>query len=194
VFEPHYYDRNQEVYAGLNEQAENPALSSDGEWMAHNYRGFCNAIGFGTVTPGDLCIVNLATGKSKCVNTYLREPDFSPVGGWLVFTAEYTGQHEVWKAQLLADGSLVGLTQLTRGPAGQPSSEPNWSSDGNWIVFKRDVDTSAGVNWQLHIVRADGAGVRNLSLAGEEPAWFGGGDAPSSPNVQPRSFLPMVTR
>ncbi len=194
LFEPHYFDRNQEVYTGSNEQTENPALTPDAEWLAYNYRGFCNAIAISTVTPGDLCIVKIATGKSKCVGAYYREPDFSPTGGWLAFTAEYTGQHELWKAQLQADGTLTGLTQLTRGPANQPASEPNWSSDGNWLVFKRDVDPTAGVNWQLHIVRADGAGVRNLAVAGEEPAWFGGGTAPPNPNLQTRAFLPWVTR
>jgi hypothetical protein len=194
LWEPTYFDRNQQVYVGSNEISNDVALSPDNAWLAHNYQGFCNPIGIGTVTPGDLCIVNLATGKSKCVDAHYRSPDFAPSGGWLAFSANLTGQYEIWKAQLQSDGTLAGLTQLTRGPANQPSDEPNWSSDSNWVVFKRDVDPSAGVNWQLHVVRGDGASVRNLGWAGESPAWLGGGNAPPNVNVVPRVYLAVIQR
>ena len=39
-------------------------LTPDAEWLAYNYSGFCNAIAISTVTPGDLCIVKIATGKT----------------------------------------------------------------------------------------------------------------------------------
>jgi hypothetical protein len=59
------------------------------------------------------------------------------------------------------------------------------STDGNWIAFQRDPDPGEDEDWRLYVVRADGAGLRSLELAGEEPAWLGGGSSPDDDPPDP---------
>lgn len=71
-----------------------------------------------------------------------------------------------------ADGS--DERRLTENP--QVDARPEWSGDGEWIVFSRIPDEEA--DWDLHAVRADGACERQLTdtarweIAAE---WHGGG-------------------
>lgn len=108
-------------------------------------------------------------------------------------TSPFTGQYEIWKAQIQDDGTLTNFVQLTRGPEGQSSLAPTWSSDGRWIAFQRDIQPGADENWQLYVVRANGVGVRALDIAGERPAWQGGDDGGDPPG-EGEVFLPSIAR
>ena len=48
-----------------------------------------------------------------------------------VFSADFSGQNEIWRATVTKSGDLVNFIQLTRGHAGQPSTHPRVSTDGN---------------------------------------------------------------
>jgi Tol biopolymer transport system component len=123
-----------------------------------------------------------------------RDAAFAPSGNTLVFVANISGQDELWKASVQADGSLINYVQLTRGPAGQPASQPSWSSDGTAIIFQRGASADANAPQTLHTVRADGGGVRSLSINGSNPAWYGGGAAPSASELPRRAYLPLAGR
>src|SRR5690606_21621623 len=170
------------------------ALSADRKWMLHRTEGFCNTATAGVYTPPRLCVTNLEASQTACLTDgiHYRTPDFAPEGNWFVFAAPFTGQEEIWKAQIQADGSFSNFVQLTNGPAGQPARWPSWSGDGNWIVFQRDVDTSSGEDWRLFTVRADGVGVRALDLAGERPALLSEGGAVPLPPLDHAIYLPGI--
>jgi hypothetical protein len=195
VFEPHVGTTAQATYRRQFDIAGEVALSADGQWLAYRYIGFCAPSGYGLSTPHNFCLVNLSTNARNCVGANFLDPDFAPGIGstQLVFGANLTGQFEIWKAQV-TNGALSSFVQLTRGPAGQPSRGPAWSSDGNWVVFQRDVDAGAGEDWRLFAVRADGAGLRALNVSGVNAAWHGGGPAAPLPSLPERARLPIVTR
>jgi hypothetical protein len=195
VGEPHYIVSTQKRYVDDYNYSSEVALSSFPQWLLFRYIGFCNAAGSGSTSPGDLCIVNLTNNEQKCLaGADYRDPDFAPARGdnRVVFAAPFTGQYEIWTARVDDNGNFQNYVQLTRGPAGVISRAPNWSSDGNWIIFTRDVDPSQLEDLRLHIVRADGSGLRNLAIAGEAPAWTGGGSPASPGDLTPRLFLPVV--
>jgi len=52
----------------------------------------------------------------------------------------------------------------------QPLTEPAFSSNGEWIIFQRDMDTSENERFELYVVRADGSMLRPLGVAGKNPA------------------------
>jgi Tol biopolymer transport system component len=118
--------------------------------------------------------------------------DFGSSGNVFVFSANYSGQNEIWRAAITQSGDLVNLVQLTRGPAGQPSTYPRVSSDGNWVAFLRDVDAGPGENLQVHVVRADGDSVRSLGFNAGSIAWAGGGAGGPVPGLTQRVLLPTV--
>jgi hypothetical protein len=197
VSEPHYGTPGQNIYMEQYDLATDIALSNDRKWMVYRTLGFCNVAASGVYSPPRLCFVNLTNSESRCEDGFdYNTPDFSPDGTWIAFAVDFSGQEEIWKAQVQTDGSLSNFVQLTRGPANQPSSAPSWSTDGNWIVFQRDFDPGEGEDWRLFVVRSDGVGVRALDLAGENPAWRGGG--PEGPPPPPTSGttlrLPILIR
>ncbi|MCU0492179.1 MAG: exo-alpha-sialidase [Chloroflexaceae bacterium] len=187
---------NQELFRVATTVATDMALSSDRGLLAYTSRGFCNAASQGSYTPPRLCIQNTATKAETCLNREIdtEDSDFVPNQNRLVFSANLTGQRELWRADVAADGSLSNLNQLTRGPAGQPSGSPRVSTDGTWVIFTRDTDAGPGENLVLHVVRLDGDGLRSLGVAGDEPAWSGGGPAPVQAPGGNRLFLPLVRR
>ncbi len=194
--EPHYLVSTEKRYVDDYNFSSDIALSSFPQWLLFRYTGFCNAAASGSTSPGDLCIVNLTNNEQKCMEgANYREPDFAPARGdnRVVFAAPFTGQQEIWTAEVDANGNFINYTQLTRGAQGIESRAPNWSSDGNWIIFVRDTDPSQLENLQLHIVRADGASLRNLGISGITPAWTGGGSAPPV-DLPEKLFLPSITR
>lgn len=191
VTEPHWGTAGNFTYKDENDLADGVAVSAAGNWLAFRYLGFCNTIATGTVSPSNLCIVNTATKAEKCLEGVgYRDPAFAPSGDTLAFVADFTGQGEVWTAVVQADGSLANYVQLTRGPAGQPAKNPSWSSDGTAIIFQRGAD---GGPQTLHTVRADGGGVRNLGIAGNNPAWYGGATT-SGAELSRQAFLPNTQR
>jgi hypothetical protein len=193
VTEPHYGRPGQNLYTSQYDFGSEIAISNDRKWMVYRTEGFCNVGATGVYYPPELCFVDLTTSTESCLEGFdYRTPDFAPTGHWLTFAVDLTGQDEIWKAQVNADGSLSHFSQLSRGAANQPARAPSWSSDGNWIAFQRDVDPTEGENWQLYIVRSDGVGLRSLELAGEHPALSGGGPG-GIPTGSDNLYLPTPT-
>ncbi len=198
AWEPHYgpFDGD-DVYVATTTYAQSVALSPDRQWLAYTTVGWCSGPYWGHYSVSRLCLVNLNTEEKTCTEGLYnyQDPDFAPSGGWLVFAADFSGQHEIWKAQVQSDGSLADFTQLTRSD-GKWSLQPAWSSDGHWVVFVRgdpagdDVKLPELQNPQLYAVRADGSSLRALSVSGEEPDWYGGG--PAAMNYQ--IYLPLTLR
>lgn len=81
-------------------------------------------------------------------------------------------------------------------------TEPAFSSNGEWIIFQRDMDTSENERFELYVVRADGSMLRPLGVAGGNPAWHNGtAGASQNPNPNPnpvgadqmeKTFIPFV--
>ncbi len=109
-------------------------------------------------------------------------------------------QHEIWRAQVAGDGSLVNYVQLTTSPANQPANNPRFSSNGQWITFQHDGNPDAGDNngddaeeWRLFAVRVDGTSLRDLGVAGENPALFSGGSSPEATATPAPGTTPAPT-
>lgn len=197
VSEPYYTVGGQQRFVDEYNYSAEIALSADPQWLLYRYRGFCNVAAIGTTTPGDLYVVNLATNtKVELRGADLRDPDFAPArsDNRVVLAAPFTGQYEIWRAELDANGQLRNYIQLTRGAPGLAARAPAWSTDGNWLVFQRDVDPGPAESYQLFIVRADGSALRPLNISGTRPAWAGGGPAADPAELSERAYLPLVRR
>ena len=197
VSEPHYRVNGQQRFVDEYNYSAEIALSAEPQWLLYRYRGFCNVAAIGTTTPGDLYVVNLATNETiELRGVDLRDPDFAPVrnDNRVVFAAPFSGQYEIWHAELDGTGQLRNYTQLTRGATGVIARSPTWSTDGNWVIFQRDVDPGQLEDQKLFIVRADGSSLRALNISGLQPAWAGGGAAVNPGELTERFYLPLVTR
>lgn len=107
------------------------------------------------------------------------EPSFSPDGEWIVFGAmndapDDSAQGSLWKVR--ADGSE--LTQLTDGPGGGTDDrQPNWSPDGERILFQRRLPGSD--DWNLFTMQPDGRDLRQVtfdSSSDTDASWSPGGE------------------
>jgi hypothetical protein len=195
VLEPHLGITGQLVNKNLFGLDSELAISPDGQWLAYRHTGYCTPAALVLSEPGDFCVAQRGREKHICLeHADFHDPDFAASGQWLVFAAPLTGQYEIWKAQLQTDGALRHFAQLTSGPTGQPARAPAWSSNGNWVVFQRDANASTGEDWRLWVVRADGAMLRPLNIAGEHPAWYGGAAAPPPVDLTEHLYLPLLLR
>lgn len=191
VTEPFYGTPGNFTYRDDYDLADGVGVSANGKWMVYRYTGFCNAVAVGTVSPASFCIVDTVAKASRCLEgVNYRDAAFAPNGDTLVFVADITGQDELWKASVQADGSLANHVQLTSGAAGQPAQHPSWSSDGTAIIFQRGA---GGAPQTLYTVRADGGGVRDLGITGNNPAWYGGATT-SGAELQRQAYLPSMQR
>lgn len=192
LFEPRVARPGVELYVALYEWARDVAITSDGKIAAYTSSGWCNAAANSIYYTPRLCLIDVAAGDEECmIFGEIAEPDFAAGGRTMVFASDASGQFEIWRAEVTENRQLVNHTQLTRGAANQPSRAPAFSSDGQWVVFQRDMDPGDQEDWQLYIVRADGVGVRSLGIAGEEPVMHGGGGV--IPGAL-RTFLPSITK
>ena len=134
-----------------------PALSPDGRRVAFvSLRsGAGNEI---YVMNADGSGVRRLTRNHK--GTEEHSPTWSPDGRRLAFSSERDGNGEIYVLNAV-DGS--GLRRLTRHPA--EDRDPAWSPDGRRIAFIR--------GGQVHVMAADGTGVRRLTASGFhlQPAW-----------------------
>ncbi|MDJ0756386.1 MAG: exo-alpha-sialidase [Ardenticatenaceae bacterium] len=194
VAEPHFGTAGQMSNLNQFSQSAEVALSADRRWLVYRNEGFCHGGGFGIFEPPHVCVVDLVHHTQGCViGADFHNPDFAPEEHTFVFAAALTGQNEIWSAAVAEDGSLTNYKQLTSGPANQPSREPSWSTDGQWIVFQRDVDAGPGETWRLFAVKADGTTLRSLDVTGKAPVWSGGGQV-SPGNLLERVYLPLIQR
>lgn len=197
AFEPDYRSifPAKSVFYRPNLIAADLALSPDRRWLAYSATGSCSNLSLVTFSSPNFCISDLANATNHCTESSYHDPAFSPNGNTLAFIADFSGQPEIWKAKVNADGSLTNFTQLTSEPAGRPASAPAWSSDGNWLVFVRDENAGSGNDPHLFVVRADGDSLRSLDIAGDQPAWFGGGQgAPVEDGGKTALHLPFVKK
>ncbi len=196
VFEPHLGAAPASQFVHLYELAGDVAISGDSRWLGYTSVGstYCE---HPTSYTNDHSALLVRDRQNSFAETLTLDDanyqglTFAPAGGWLAFAADYSGQYEIWKAQVQSDGTLANFTQLTRGAAGITSKSPSWSSDGNWLIFQRDTDPGAGETNMLYIVQANGSSLRALGVAGAEPAWAGAGSFSGS---QYQIFLPVIKK
>ena len=92
-------------------------------------------------------------------------PDWSPDGELILFKAPAKGQHgNLYTIE--PDGS--GLKQLTHDPAPRAVFSGSFSPEGKWITFSRGPGYPG-----IHVMRADGTGVRRITRGGwhNNPDW-----------------------
>ncbi len=180
-----------------NTNVDSIAVSPDQRWVAYSNRLYCTLAGTTTYDSNRLCLIDTTavSFKETCQDPAgIEGSDFGPVGNLLVFSANYSGQNEIWRASVAADGALFNFAQITRGPAGQPATQPRVSTDGNWVAFLRDVDAGPGENLQVHVVRTDGDSVRALGFAAQSIVWSGGGPAAPIIGLDARVYLPLLRK
>ncbi|MCP4245736.1 MAG: hypothetical protein GY778_01685, partial [bacterium] len=100
---------------------------------------------------------------------YWIEPVWSPDGDWIVFEADSDADTELEQRgtifKVRSDGT--DLTQLTkRDGADLDDRLPNWSPDGDRILFQRRLPNEGdGDNWDVYVVDTDGDEAVNISNA-----------------------------
>ena len=140
---------------------DNPAWSADGIWIAFDRNGdvwkmLANGAGVAQLTN---------------TTTVDNQPVFSRDGTKIAFASNRSGQFRIWQAN--ADGSSP--TRLTPGanlPAGSDEGSPDWSPDGQRIVFSRGVPADGAGRTAIFSAKADGTDLKRLTTTAIPP---GGG-------------------
>ena len=96
-------------------------------------------------------------------------PAYGP--GRIAFYSERDGDREIYVIN--ADGS--GVVQLTDNDSDE--RDPEWSPDGNRIMFVSDRDNDVEM-YDIYVMNADGSGVEQLTdgCSNRSPAWSPDGD------------------
>ena len=89
-----------------------------------------------------------------------REPVFSPDGRRVAYTSSSTGNADIW-VQALNEPTP---NRIVSSPA--QDSQPDWSPDGEWLVFRSERDGGG-----LYVVPAGGGIERKLTSFGYQPRW-----------------------
>ncbi len=102
---------------------------------------------------------------------YWIEPVWSPDGEWIVFEADTEASTELEQRgtifKVRSDGTE--LTQLTKRDGEDYDDRlPNWSPDGERILFQRRLPSEgAGDQWDIYVIDTDGDDPINVSNAAE---------------------------
>lgn len=132
---------------------------------------------------GDLWVVSVEGGTPvQLTELPLRErgASWSPDGTRIAFSAyRYEGGRQLEELYLieLATGDIRQITS-----DGGETSLPEWSPDGQWLLFNAGDDDSA----DLYVIRADGTGRRALARTGK---LYGGGWSPDGQEVYATGFF-----
>ncbi len=126
-------------------------------------------------------------GLTQVTNTSAtdNQPVFSPDGTKIAFASNRSGQFRIWKAN--ADGSSpVAVTATGALPAGSEDASPDWSPNGERIVFSRGVPADGAGARDIFSTKADGTDLKRLTSGAVAP---GGGayDKLVNPKWSPNS-------
>ena len=89
-----------------------------------------------------------------------REPVFSPDGRRVAYTSSSTGNSDIW-VQALNEPTPNRIVS-----SDAEDSQPDWSPDGDWLVFRSERDGGG-----LYVVPAGGGIERRISNFGYQPKW-----------------------
>lgn len=97
-----------------------------------------------------------------------REPAVSPDTSTIVYTSNTSGRANLW----LMDTDGSNKRQLTFVDEFY-NTEPVWSPDGTNILFRRNYESTAGIDMDLVVITPQGNEVERLALPGQQrmPAW-----------------------
>ncbi len=140
---------------------DNPAWSADGIYLAFDRQGDVWKM-----------LANGA-GITQLTNTAAvdNQPVFSRDGTKIAFASNRSGQFRIWKAN--SDGSSpVAVTTTGSLPAGSEDASPDWSPDGQRIVFSRGVPADGTGARDIFSVKTDGTDLKRLTSGATAP---GGG-------------------
>jgi TolB protein len=117
------------------------------------------SVAFHSTRNGDLEVwtIDVETCAAKRL-TPGHEPDWSPDGARLVFTRSDIADEGL--SSVSSDGSAV--RRLTEGADWFPA----WSPRDDLIAFDRDALLEGQERREIHVIRSDGTGLRNLTKGG----------------------------
>jgi Tol biopolymer transport system component len=92
------------------------------------------------------------------------EPDWSPDGKRIVFTSNEDGPPAVSANIYIVRPDGTGLTQLTHARGGNMQYlSASFSPDGRWLTVSRTPGSGKKGNADVYVMRADGAGLRQVT-------------------------------
>jgi TolB protein len=142
------------------EPVENMRLSPDGSVLVYVRHAFPSSAA--RSTPPELVALDLDEGIDRVLGRG-RDPTFSPVGGWIVYSAP---TRDGWRLRRMRpDGSA----RAPLGTAVRDEKTPSISPDGRFVVY---VGEAMGLD-RLFVKRIDGSGNRILLDVGSAfaPVW-----------------------